>query len=303
MFDTEAPTSLRYTFKQSLDFFPVTKHCKPNYLIGGLLYNNSLLEENIKAEPFSYLEDHRICTELCRTGYFLKGSELTILRRIEDLVVLNFEPLLAPLPEGHRLAPVVYKLKKQFAYLEKQVQDLTPFVFQTWITNHHKYLFDNPKEIKVDHSIVVERLFNQIELESQRYRTLNKYHLIQEVALEFGLDIYNRKQLYNTWPCHAPTVSPRYIHPLEHLDPQTNYLFDFGNIPEERPPSWYVKEEQDRLHYPITKLQTVRGVDWVKSVLPACTRFVYSDLNCDPEEIRLGWREYRTGIAHCINLN
>ena len=148
--EIKVPTSLRYTFKQSLDYFPVTKNCKPNYLIAGLLYNNSLLEENLEAQPFPYLEDDRLRFELKKTGYFLVGSEHTIVRRIEDFVVLDYKPSFTTPTELQypnyqtpnwlycHLAPVTHKLQRQVAYLEQQVKDLPTTVFQSWISAHHK---------------------------------------------------------------------------------------------------------------------------------------------------------------------
>ena len=299
--EIEIPTSLRYTFKQSLDYLPVTKYCKPNYLIAGLIYNNSLLEENLEAQPFPYLEDGRLKNELRKTQYFLQGTELTVVRRIEDFVAIDYEPSLIDLPDHHRLAPVSNRLKRQVAYLEQQVEKLPETIFKSWIKAHNEHLFKHPKELGVDHSVVVERLYHQIQLESTRYLTLNKYHLLQQVKLEYDLEYWELSCLYNTWQRFSLPVKNRVEHRLERLDPSTSYLFDFGNIIEERLPRWTKRDWQERNHYPFTELRTARSVDWLNTTLTACTRWVYSDLEIDTEEIRLEKREHRTDIACCLN--
>ena len=301
MTEIERPTSLRYTFKQSLDYLPVTKHCKPNYLIAGLIYNDSLLEENLEAQPFPYLQDGRIKHELRKTKYFLVGSQFTIVRRIEDFVAIGFEPSFTDLPDHHRLAPVANRLKRQVAYLEQQVERLPATIFKSWISVHHEHLFKDPKKLEVDHSVVVERLYHQIQLESVRYLTLNKYHLLQQAKLEYGLEYWELSCLYDTWQRFSLPVKNRVEHQLERLDPTTSYLFDFGNIVQERLPRWTKEDWTERNHYPFTELRTARSVDWLKTTLPACTRFVYSDLEIDSEELRLGKREHRTDIARRLN--
>ena len=55
--------------------------------------------------------------------------------------------------------------------------------------------------------------------------------------------------------------------------------------------------ETHKKHYPFTELKTVRNKDWIKTTLLACTRFAYSDLHFDPEEIRLGICEAGTDIS------
>ena len=209
MTEISVPTSLRYTFKRNFDWFPVLEGSKTNYLISGLLYNDSILVENLEAEPFPFLEDYSICQELVRTKYFLKGNELTILRRIEDFVASDFEPQVTKYPCGCVPKPATDELQKQFAYLDQQVKEFKPLIFQSWISAHNKHLFNHQDELKVDHSRVVQRLYNQIELETKRYLTLNKYHIIREVAIQFGY--WNNPSycfhLYHSVRTVAPSVS------------------------------------------------------------------------------------------------
>ena len=100
-----------------LDWFSIKKGYQPNYLIVALLYNTSFLEENLQAKPFDFLEDPIINTELTSTKYFIEGDKLTNLRRVEDLVVLDFEPKLTQFPPHHRFLPIYHELKKEFKYI------------------------------------------------------------------------------------------------------------------------------------------------------------------------------------------
>ena len=97
------PNSLRYTFKECLDWFPIKKGYQPNYLVAELLYNNSLLEEDLETKPFDFIEYPIIRTELTSTKYFIEGDKLTNLRRVKDLVVLDFESILTQFPPYHTL--------------------------------------------------------------------------------------------------------------------------------------------------------------------------------------------------------
>ena len=81
MSDYLVPNSLRHTFKENLDWFPVKKDSEPNYLVLGLLYHNSFLQENLEAQPFDYLRDPIIRTELTCTQHFIQGYKATNLRR------------------------------------------------------------------------------------------------------------------------------------------------------------------------------------------------------------------------------
>ena len=84
---------------------------------------------------------------------------------------------------------------------------------------------------------------------------------------------------------------------LETYDSTTNYLFNFGNRLCDRLPGWYKEEEKERDHYLLTKLKTVKRADWVKTTLSACSRFIYSDLDFDSEEIHLAKREDHSDIS------
>ena len=207
MTELSIPNTLWYTFKHNFDWFPVLEGSKTNYLIAGLLYNDSILVENLEAQPFPFFEDQQICQEIYRTEYFLKGNKLTILRQIEDLVVVDFEPLIIDYPEACLPARATNELKKQFVYLDQQVKEFKPLIFQSWISAHNKHLFSCLTDLEVDHSRVVERLLNQIKLETKQYSTLNKYHIIQEVASEFGYEPSDCGRLHQTLRTFTPSVN------------------------------------------------------------------------------------------------
>ena len=98
--EVEEPPSLRYTFVDPLQSYEEIS--RTNYLIAAFLYENSILIEDLGAEPFPYCEDTYILHKIQKSSYFVEANSLTNQRRIEDLVVSYFEPILTPLPRKHR---------------------------------------------------------------------------------------------------------------------------------------------------------------------------------------------------------
>ena len=141
MSNISVPNSLQYTFKEDLDWFPIEKGSQPNYLIAAFLYNNSFLQENLEAQPFDFIQDPIIRTELTCTQYFIEGDKPINLRRVEDLVVLDYKPKLTKFPSNHTLLPIQHELKKEFKYLEEQVGYYKKSLFNIWVGIHYQELF------------------------------------------------------------------------------------------------------------------------------------------------------------------
>ena len=299
MTDTSVPSSLRYTFKEDLDWFPVTKDSEPNYLVSALYYNNSFLLENLLAQPFPYLQDPFVRADLTCDQYFVNGYELTNARRIEDLAVLDFEPELSCLAPNHKLLPIQHELRKEFNYLHSQVKYYKRRLFDIWVEHNHQDLFkfaSSDNEV-VDHPYEIGRLFHQFELESIRYLKLNKFHLIQAKADQHNLSIGAKNQLYTSWKRFVNPKVEVHRHFLEVADPGLKYVYDYDLDPFHRrfERHWDLESEVELrktskkpLIYPFTPLKSVRKEQWVQSTRPANTRFVFSDLGFDPEEKRFG---------------
>ena len=119
--EVETPPSLRYTFVEPLGSYAEAR--RRNFPIAALLFRHSILVESYQAEPFPFLQDPAILSRIQQTSYFIEGDEFTNLRRIEDLVVIDFRPDLIITPEGHPYFRNYIKLRKQFNYLNQQVQE------------------------------------------------------------------------------------------------------------------------------------------------------------------------------------
>ena len=304
MSDSSVPNSLRYTFKEDLDWFPIKEDSESNYLVGGLLYKDSLLQENLEAQPFDFIRDPVVRTELTCSQYFIEGYEQTNLRRTEDLVALDYEPVLTDFPVGHNLIPIQDELRKEFKYLDDQVKYYEKRLFGIWAKYNHQDLFNlEPIETRWHHPYQIERLLHQFELESIRYLKFNKYHLIQAKTEQYDLSIFAKNNLYTSWKQWSypkpKSERSRERSALESRDPTINYIYDYNLSQFDRKfeRHWtleselkYRRECNLPIRYPLVPLRHVRKENWVEASGPANTRFVFSDLGFDPQTQRYGRR-------------
>ena len=89
-------------------------------MIAACFYEYSFLLENINDQPFPYLTDPVIGQALRKTTHFIQGvTELEILRKIEDMVVLDYKPVLIQVPPvDDELHHPVAKTKRNFNWLD-----------------------------------------------------------------------------------------------------------------------------------------------------------------------------------------
>ena len=286
--EVEEPPSLRYTFVEPLE--SIAEARRRNFLIAGLLFRHSILVENYQAEPFPFLQDSSILSRLQQTSYFIEGDEFTNLRRIEDLVVIDFRPDLIITQEGHPYFRNYIKLRKQFNYLNQQVQEFK--------RNYHSRVFNFQVLFQNDphqpHTQVFENLIHQVELESQRYLTLNKYHLIHLAHLESEVPY---QCIHRSVRAEDPSIDQRFlgIHWLT-SDQETlfsRYIFDYWENPQDRAteaPAWTLAQVSDNLQdrYPFVPIQEARAAHWIFTTSPIATRFKYSNYSGDQDSIRYG---------------
>ena len=301
----EEPPSLRYSFVPPLESYAEVR--RTNYLVAAQQYEHSILIENTQAEPFPYCEDYYILHKLRKTSYFVESNGFTNLRRIEDLVVLDFIPELIEPPRKHRYYQNFVRLKKQFNYLYKQALDFKRnYLSRVWIET---YCSENFQELfQYDqyqpHTDIFERIIHQITLETQRYLTLNKYHLIWLAHLDSGVP-YN----YSHHSVKAPDpdidqqfFSTSWTHPEE--TSFSRYIFDYWQVPGDRAvtaPAWSLEEVTDKGwdQYPFVPLQRPRPENWILTTCPIATRHKCSDYPGDQDAFCYG-RSLR--FQHCDSV-
>ena len=294
----EEPPSLRYIFVEPLQSYEEIH--QSNYPIAALLYQQSILVENIAAEPFPYCEDSRVLNKIRRTSYFVEASPYTNLRRIEDLVVLYFDPKLNQLPSKHRDYNVWLRLHKQFNWLYKQAREFKR-TYCSRVLDYQDFqeLFQHDSD--QPYTQIFERIFHQIELETQRYIILNKYHLIQQAHLHNHIS-YSR--LYWTDQVPEPDIDAEYF--SDHWNHQddtefSRYIFDYFRDPHERSiaaPAWELEQVTDKgwdQVYPFAPFGGERTYLWIYGTCPIATRHRYTDLDFDPE-----FRRYGRVLKHLV---
>ena len=300
--EVEQPPSLRYTFVEPLQSYEDIP--QSNHPIAALLYQDSILVENLDAEPFPYCEDDRVLNKIKRTSYFVEASPYTNLRRIEDLVVLYFDPKLHQFPSRHSDYDVWLRLHKQFNWLYKQAREFKRTYCARVLDNQDfQELFQNDPD--QPYTQVFARIFHQIELETQRYIILNKYHLIQNIHL------HNLRISYSTlyWTDHVPEpdIDARYLISDDwiHQDDTefSRYIFDYYRDPDARSivcPAWELEQVTDKgwdREYPFAPFGGPRTPLWIYGTCPIATRHRYTDLDFDPEYRRYG-RVLRQLVFH-----
>ena len=290
----EEPPSLRYTFVPPLESYAEVS--RTNYLVAALQYQHSILVENTQAEPFPFCQDLYVSRELRKTSYFVEGNGYTNLRRIEDFVVLEYVPRLSAPPRKHPNYRTFVRLQKQFNYLHKQARDFKKNYFsRAWIETNcsdnfqelFKYDLDQP------HTDSFKRIFHQIALETQRYLTLNKYHLIQLAHLETGISY---SLLHDSFKAPDPDIdqefiSDYWIHPEE--TEYKRYIFDYWHRPSDREvsaPAWEFDQVAAKgwNQYPFVPFQRPRPRNWILTTCPIATRHQFSDCAGDPDAFRYG---------------
>ena len=293
--EVEEPPSLRYTFVDPLQSYEEIS--RTNYLIAAFLYENSILIENLGAEPFPYCEDDYIRHKIQKSSYFVEANSLTNQRRIEDLVVLYFDPILTPLPRKHRNYDVWLRLHKQFNYLHKQAREFRLNYFsRLWMQTHSSTNFQELFQFDPDqpHTDIFEKILNQITLETQRYLTLNKYHLIQRAHLYNHIDY---GYLYWSAEAQDPDIDRKYFSEYwTHREDTefSRYIFDYLQNPYERTdkaPAWTLEQVTDKgwdCNYPFAPFQRPRPENWIYTTCPIATRHRYTDSTFDPDSVRYG---------------
>ena len=293
--DIEETPSLRYTFVDPLQSYQELS--RTNYLIAAFLYENSILVENLEAEPFPYCEDYYILQKIQKTSYFVESSPLVNQRRIEDLVVSYFDPVLTEYPDCHEHHDAWLRLHKQFNYLHKQVHEFKRSYFsRVWmqahsVTNFQELFQEDPYQ---PHTQIFEKLIHQIELETQRYLTLNKYHLINRAHLYHHIDY---EHSYHSREAQVPDIDQEYFSDYWIHRDETEfrrYIFDYLQNPVERArqaPAWTLEEVTEKgwdCNYPFAPSNRPREANWVRTTPPIATRNLYTDLLFDPDTIRYG---------------
>ena len=69
-------------------------HIQDTILVGACRFQRSYLLENLQEAPYDFRRDPAVFSFLSRSNYFKIGSEHTVLRRVEDLVVTRFIPVI-----------------------------------------------------------------------------------------------------------------------------------------------------------------------------------------------------------------
>ena len=293
--EVEVPPSLRYMFVNPLESYAEFR--RSNYLIAGLLYRHSILVENFQAETFPYCQDLSVLSRLQQTSYFIEGDEFTNLRRIEDLVVIDFRPDLIITPEGNRYYNNYISLRKQFNYLKQQVQEFRRSYFsRAWIERYYSINFQELFQFDPhqSHTDIFEKIIHQIELETQRYLTLNKYHLIHLAHLETGVPY---QFIHRSVRAKDPNIDQRFLNIHWRTSQQETlfcrYIFDYCQDPQERAteaPAWTLAQVSDNVQdrYPFVPIQEARSANWILTTSPIATRFKFSDFTGDQDAIRYG---------------
>ena len=149
---------------------------------------------------------------------------------------------------------------------------------------------------------IFERIYHQIELETQRYIILNKYHLIQQAHLHNHIDY---STLYWTDQVPEPDIDAKYFISdyWNHQDDTefSQYIFDYFRDPHERStaaPSWELEQVTDKgwdQEYPFAPFGGPRTDLWIYRTSPIATRHRYTDLDFDPE-----FRRYGRVLRHLV---
>ena len=293
--EVEVPPSLRYTFVDPLQSYEEIS--RTNYLIAAFLYKHSILVENLEAEPFPYCEDSYILHKIQKTSYFVEASPLVNQRRIEDLVVSYFEPILTEFPSCHENYDAWLRLHKQFNYLYKQAREFKRSYFsRVWMQTHSATNFQElfQRDPLQPHTEIFEKLLNQIELETQRYLTLNKYHLINRAHLYHHIDY---RCSYYSREAQVPDIDKKYFSQYwTHRDDTefSRYIFDYLQDPHERArkaPAWTLEEVTEKgwdCNYPFAPSHRPRSANWIYTTPPIATRHLYTDSTFDPDTVRYG---------------
>ena len=206
----------------------------------------------------------------------MEGNKFTNLRRIEDLVVLDFTPDLMITPEEHSYYDNYIKLRKQFNYLNKQVREFkSNYLSKAWIEQYYSVNFQDLFKYDPDqpHTAIFEKIIHQITLETQRYLTLNKYHLIQLADLETGVPY---KFIHRSVKAQDPDIDQGFFRTHWTSQEETlfyRYIFDYYQVPGQRAveaPAWSLEEVTDKGWdcYPFVPIQRPRPVNLDSNNLP-----------------------------------
>ena len=71
------------------------EHIEDTILVGACRFKRSYLLENLQEAPYDFRRDPAVFSFLSRSNYFKIGSEHTVLRHVEDLVVTRFIPVIS----------------------------------------------------------------------------------------------------------------------------------------------------------------------------------------------------------------
>ena len=288
----------RYKFIQDFAIYLDSRLPEPRVLIAACFYEYSFLLENINDQPFPYLTDPVIGQALRKTTHFIQGvTELEILRKIEDMVVLDYKPVLIQVPPvDDELHHPVAKTKRYFDWLDTQVEEAKLNLSKSWFTENSSKVFQH-----VSGTIEsIQRLVHQFNLENRRFLTLNKYSFLQQVKTEFG--IQDLSSIYTSVRASQPE-RPEHAPADNWTEIGSNFIKDFNAHRRPDPVNWTHPSAQEQIEkaqnrYPFTRLRTHRLNNWIllnTSIQMSSNRFVFSDLDIrDPcQRGFLGWKRIR----------
>ena len=179
-------------------------HIQDTILVGACRFQRSYLLENLQEAPYDFRRDPAVFSFLSRSNYFKIGSEHTVLRRVEDLVVTRFIPVIPEYEllnqdvDKHTPDPqdtiAVAKKEAQLSFRRiknnyKQAKKDLDYEVGKFLkeVGFYSKVFTTPEYTFEDVLRRVKRSYCQLLIEQRRYTVLNRYSELARIELKYNL--------------------------------------------------------------------------------------------------------------------